>query len=118
MEKHYQKMTHPDADGDKEFFKTINRAYQILTNNAAREAYNIFGLDKAGKVMNDKNWSFKFPYETTIFLVVRRSYKKICEKKYCLIFEWVVNFILVKRGAVWVSHVYKKRYTENLGFQG
>ena len=69
IKKHYHKMTHPDSGGDEEFFKTINRAYQILTNNAAREAYNIFGLDKAEKVTKDKNWSFKFPYETTIFRV-------------------------------------------------
>ena len=47
-------MTHPDAGGDEGFFKTINRAYQILMNDGAREAYNIFGLDEAEKVMNDK----------------------------------------------------------------
>ena len=41
--------------GDKKFVKTINRAYQILTNDAAREAYNIFGLDEAEKVMNNEN---------------------------------------------------------------
>ena len=35
-------LTHPDADGDDEFFKTINRAYQILTNDQAQEAFNIF----------------------------------------------------------------------------
>ena len=40
---------------DKEFFKTINRAYQILTNVAARKAYNIFGLDKAETVVNNQN---------------------------------------------------------------
>ena len=45
----------PDADGDKEFFNTINRAYQFLTNDAAREAYKIIGLNEAEKVMNDKN---------------------------------------------------------------
>ena len=43
-------LTHPDAGGDEKFFKTINRAYQILTNDAAREAYNIFGLDEAEKL--------------------------------------------------------------------
>ena len=51
QEKHYHKtslLTHPDAGGDEEFCKTINRAYQILTNDAAREAY-IFGLDEAEK---------------------------------------------------------------------
>ena len=38
IKKHYHKMsllTQPDACGDKEFFETINRAYQILTNDAA-----------------------------------------------------------------------------------
>ena len=56
--KHYHKMsllTHPYADGDEEFFKTINRAYQILTNDAARNAYNIFELDEAEKVMSNQN---------------------------------------------------------------
>ena len=59
IKKHYHKMsllTHPDAGGDKEFLKTINRASQVLTNDAAREAYNIFGLDEAEKVMNNRNW--------------------------------------------------------------
>ena len=58
IKKHYHKMsllTHTDAGGDEEFFKTINRAYQILMNDGAREAYNNFGLDEAEKVMNDEN---------------------------------------------------------------
>ena len=41
IKKHYHKMsllTHSDAGGDEEFFKTINRAYQILMNDGAREA--------------------------------------------------------------------------------
>ena len=66
IKKHYHKMsllTHHDAGGDEEFFKTINRAYQILMNDGAREAYNIFGLDEAEKVMNDENWCFNFLYE-------------------------------------------------------
>ena len=39
-QKHYHKkslLTHPDAGGDEESFKTINRAYQVPTNDAARE---------------------------------------------------------------------------------
>ena len=48
-------LMHPDTGGDEEFFRTINRAYQILMNGVAREAYNNFGLDEAEKVMNDKN---------------------------------------------------------------
>ena len=39
IEKHYHKLCllmHSDVGGDKEFFKTINRAYQILKNDAAR----------------------------------------------------------------------------------
>ena len=58
IKKHYHKMrlfTHPDAGGDKEIFKNINRVYQILTNDAAREAYNILGLDEGEKVMNSQN---------------------------------------------------------------
>ena len=58
IKKHYRKMsllTHPDAGGDEEFLETINRAYQILMNDGAREAYNNFGLDEAEKVMNDEN---------------------------------------------------------------
>ena len=58
IKKHYHKMsflTHHDAGGDDEFFKTINQAYQILLNDGAREASNNFGLDEAEKVMNDKN---------------------------------------------------------------
>ena len=57
IKKHYHKMsllTHPDAGGDEEFFKTINRAYQILMNDGAREPYNNFGLDEAEKRMNDE----------------------------------------------------------------
>ena len=57
IKKHYHKMsllTHPDAGGDEEFFKTINRAYQIPMNDGAREAYNNFGLDEAEKLMNDE----------------------------------------------------------------
>ena len=58
IRKRYHKLSllkHPDAGGDKGFFKTIIRANQILTNDAAREAYNIFGIDKAGKFMNSGN---------------------------------------------------------------
>ena len=57
IKKHYHKMsllTHPDAGGDEDFFKTNNRAYQILMNDGAREAYNNFGLEEAEKVMNDE----------------------------------------------------------------
>ena len=59
IKKHYHKMsqlTHPDSGGDEEFFKTISRAYQFLTNDAAREAYNIFGLAEAEKTLNNQNW--------------------------------------------------------------
>ena len=48
-------VTHPNAGGDEYFFKTINLAFQNMTDNAAQEAYNIFTLDEAEKVMNDKN---------------------------------------------------------------
>ena len=56
--KHYHKMsllTHPDAGGDDKFLKTINRAYQIPTNDAARQAYNIFEHDEAEKTMKNQN---------------------------------------------------------------
>ena len=49
-------LTQPDAGGAKEFLMTINRSYEILTNDAARKAYNIFVLDEAEEVMNDKSW--------------------------------------------------------------
>ena len=71
IKKHYHKMsllTHPNAGGDEEFFKTINRAYQILMNDGAREAYNNFGLDEAEKVMNDENWYLNFYMKSTNFL--------------------------------------------------
>ena len=58
IKKHYHKMsllTHSDAGGYEEFFKIINRAYQLLMHDGAREAYNNFGLDEAEKVMNDEN---------------------------------------------------------------
>ena len=44
IKKHYHKMnllTHPDAVGEEEFIKTIKRASQTLTNDAAWESYNI-----------------------------------------------------------------------------
>ena len=69
IKQHYHKMnmlTHPDAGGDEEFFMTINRLYQILTNDAEPEAYNIFRLDEAEKVMKQPKlinklsiWSYK-----------------------------------------------------------
>ena len=59
IKKHYHKMSllirTLISGGDEEIFKTINRAYQILINDAAREAYNIFGLDEAGKIMNNQS---------------------------------------------------------------
>ena len=57
IKKHYHKasiLTHTNAVGDEEFFKTINWAYQILTNDAARGAYNKFGLVEAEKVKAEK----------------------------------------------------------------
>ena len=42
-------LTHPDACGDEGFFKTIDRAYQILTNDAARERYNVLGPEEESK---------------------------------------------------------------------
>ena len=60
-------LKHPYAGGDEEFFKTINRANQILTNDAVQEAYNKFGLDGAEKVMNNEIWQLNCPYEHTKF---------------------------------------------------
>ena len=57
-QKHYHKMSllpHPDAGGDEEFFKTIDRAYQTLMSDGAREAFNNFELDGKEKFMNDEN---------------------------------------------------------------
>ena len=58
IKKTLQKMSllaHTDAGGDEKFFRTINRAYQILMKDGAREACNNFGLDEAEKAMNDDN---------------------------------------------------------------
>ena len=55
--KHYYKISllkNPDADGYKDIFKTINLAYQILTNRA-REDLNIFEFHEAESVLNNKN---------------------------------------------------------------
>ena len=49
-------LTHPDASGDDVFFNTINRANQILTNDAAQEAYKLFSFGEAKKVMTTENW--------------------------------------------------------------
>ena len=57
IKKHFHKMsllTDPAASGDKEFFKAINRAYQILSNDAMRQAYIIFGLEEAENILNDE----------------------------------------------------------------
>ena len=57
IKKHYHKMSllmHHDG-GDEEFFMTFNRAHQIMKIDAAREAYNIFGVHEAEKVMNNDN---------------------------------------------------------------
>ena len=57
IKKHYHKMnllTQPDASKD-EFFKTMNQLYQILINDAAREAYIRFGRDEEEKIINNKN---------------------------------------------------------------
>ena len=46
IKKHYHKMsllTHPDAGGDEEFFKTINRAYQILMKDGCKKLKTISG---------------------------------------------------------------------------
>ena len=49
-------LTHLDAGGVEEFFKTINRAYQILMNDGSREAYNNFARElELEKLMNDEN---------------------------------------------------------------
>ena len=47
-------LTRPDADRDEEFFKTLNRAYQIFNNEAERAAYNNFGLE-AEKFITTEN---------------------------------------------------------------
>ena len=61
-------LTHPDAGGDQKNFKTINLAYQILTNDAAREANNIYGLDEIEKLWTKKLKSKFFICKNEIFL--------------------------------------------------
>ena len=45
-------LTHPDADGCDEHFKTIHSAYLILSNQNARNIYDIFRLEGAEKRVN------------------------------------------------------------------
>ena len=66
-------LTHPDVGGDKKFFKTIKQAYQILTNDAPQEAYNIFGQDKAETPIDDKNCYLNFQCKSTNFFVKKDS---------------------------------------------
>ena len=69
VQKLYHKMsllTKP-AGGDEEFFETINQAYQILTNDLAQEAYNLFGPDEAEKVMNNEISNVNCPFESAKF---------------------------------------------------
>ena len=57
IKKHYHKMnllTQPDA-GEDELFKTMKRLYQILINDAAREAYKRFGRDEEKRIINKEN---------------------------------------------------------------
>ena len=80
IKKHYHKvriLTNLDAVGDQELFKKINRACQILTNDAAHEAYKILGIDDAEKVMNNENRYLNFSSESTTFRIVRRSKKEL-----------------------------------------
>ena len=50
IKRNYKKLaalTHPDAGGCEEHFKTIHRAYLILSNQNARNIYDTFGLERA-----------------------------------------------------------------------
>ena len=48
----------------KNFPKTANSASQLLTNDALDEAYNLFGLDEAEKVVKDKDSLKTFKLKT------------------------------------------------------
>ena len=39
-------LTHIDAGGDAELLKANKRAFQTLSNDAEREAYKLFGLQR------------------------------------------------------------------------
>ena len=102
-------LTHPDAGGDEEFFKTINQGYQILTNDTARELYNIF--DEAKKLWITKTDNQTLYLQLQTFRIVRRSHNEIWEWKYCLISsEWCTLFLL--RGLQWECPKYIKKCTK------
>ena len=51
-------LTHPDAGGCEEHFRTIHRAYLILSNQNARNLYDTFGLERAEEELTRRaNWS-------------------------------------------------------------
>ena len=51
-------MTHPDVGGCEEHFKSIFRAFSILSCKAARDLYDVFGVEKAEEELSRRNnWS-------------------------------------------------------------
>ena len=61
IKRNYKKLaafTHPDAGGCEEHFKTIHRAYRILSNQNARNIYDTLGLEGAEEELTRRaNWS-------------------------------------------------------------
>ena len=61
IKRNYKKLaslTHPDVNGCEEQFKSIHRAYSVLSNKMARELYNLFGLERAEEELSiQSRWS-------------------------------------------------------------
>ena len=61
IKRNYKKLaslTHPDVNGCEEQFKSIHRAYSVLSNKMARELYNLFGLERAEEDLSRQSrWS-------------------------------------------------------------
>ena len=47
-------LTHYDDGGDQKILPKISRSIQTLSNDALRDAYKIFGLEDAKRVLNDE----------------------------------------------------------------
>ena len=61
INRNYKKLaslTHPDVNGCEEQFKSIHRAYSVLSNKMARELYNLFGIERAEEELSRQSrWS-------------------------------------------------------------
>lgn len=47
---------HPDKDGEKEHFQLIKKAYDILSNNKARQHYDLYGIFSDEEITKANNF--------------------------------------------------------------